>query len=100
MSSRGSSTFETSVQSADATEGSASPRALLLSGSVIAAVVFHMLAADVLGFVVTSAIILFATTKLLGARILTSAVVATVASVGIYQLFSGLLRVPLPIGFF
>ncbi len=96
----GSSTFETSVQSADATEGSASPRALLLSGSVIAAVVFHMLAADVLGFVVTSAIILFATTKLLGARILTSAVVATVASVGIYQLFSGLLRVPLPIGFF
>jgi hypothetical protein len=54
----------------------------------------------VLGFVVTSAIILFVTSKLLGARVLTSAIVAFVASVGIYELFSGLLRVPLPIGIF
>ena len=96
----GSSAPETDNQSTPASEGSTSPRALLLSGSVIAAVVFHMLAADVLGFVLTSAIILFATTKLLGARIFTSAVVAIVASVGIYELFSGLLRVPLPIGVF
>jgi putative tricarboxylic transport membrane protein len=59
-----------------------------------------MLAADVLGFVVTSAIILFVTSKLLGARVLTSAVVAIVASVTLYELFSRLLRVPLPIGFF
>jgi putative tricarboxylic transport membrane protein len=59
-----------------------------------------MLAADVLGFVVTAAIILFVTSKLLGARVLTSAVVAIVASVGIYELFSGLLRVPLPMGIF
>lgn len=94
------STQQASVQSACVQENSASPRAWLLSGSVVAAVAFHMLAADVLGFVVTSAIILFVTTKLLGARILTSAVVAMVASVGIYQLFSGLLRVPLPIGIF
>ena len=96
----GSSAPETDNQSTPASEGSTSPRALLLSGSVIAAVVFHMLVADVLGFVLTSAIILFATTKLLGARIFTSAVVAIVASVGIYELFSGLLRVPLPIGVF
>ncbi|MGZ0175050.1 MAG: tripartite tricarboxylate transporter substrate-binding protein, partial [Planctomycetales bacterium] len=96
----GASAPKTSVQSMIASESSASPRALLLSGCVVAAVVFHMLAADVLGFVATSAIILFVTTKLLGARVLTSAVVAIVASVGIYQLFSGLLRVPLPIGFF
>ncbi|NQV22784.1 MAG: tripartite tricarboxylate transporter TctB family protein [Rhodopirellula sp.] len=95
-----SSTPQTGVQSVSVPEGSTSPRALLLSGSVIAAVIFHMLAADVLGFIVTSAIILFVTTKLLGARILTSAVVAMVASVGIYELFSGLLRVPLPIGIF
>ena len=68
--------------------------------TAVAAVVFHMLAADALGFVTTSAIILFLTSKLLGARLLTSAIVAMVASVGIYQLFSGLLRVPLPIGGF
>ena len=80
--------------------GTTSPRPMLLSGCVVAAVVFHMLAADVLGFVITSAVILFATSKLLGARLLTSAVVAIVASVGIYELFSGLLRVPLPIGAF
>ncbi len=79
---------------------SASPRAALLSGCVVAAVVFHMFAADALGFVTTSAIILFLTSKLLGARVLTSAIVAIVASVGIYQLFSVLLRVPLPIGVF
>jgi len=78
----------------------ASPRAALLSGCVVASVVFHMLAADVLGFVTTSAIILFLTSKLLGARVLTSASVAIVASIGIYQLFSELLRVPLPIGIF
>jgi tripartite-type tricarboxylate transporter receptor subunit TctC len=84
----------------DKTGSSASPLALLLSGAVVAAVIFHMLAADVLGFVVTAAIILFVTSKLLGARVLTSAVVAIVASVGIYELFSGLLRVPLPMGIF
>jgi tripartite-type tricarboxylate transporter receptor subunit TctC len=84
----------------DKTGSSASPLALLLSGAVVAAVIFHMLAADVLGFVVTAAIILFVTSKLLGARVLTSAVVGIVASVGIYELFSGLLRVPLPMGIF
>jgi tripartite-type tricarboxylate transporter receptor subunit TctC len=78
----------------------ASPRTALLSGCVVGAVVFHMLAADILGFVTTSAIILFLTSKLLGARVLISASVAIVASIGIYQLFSGLLRVPLPIGIF
>lgn len=84
----------------DKGRNSARAPALLLSGCVVVAVIFHMLAADVLGFVVTAAIILFVTSKLLGARVLTSAVVAIVASVGIFELFSGLLRVPLPMGIF
>lgn len=100
--------YETSAETAssevnattDRADSSARPPALLLSGSVIAAVIFHMLAADVLGFVVTAAIILFVTSKLLGARVLTSAVVSIVASVAIHELFSGLLRVPLPMGLF
>ncbi|MFT5322307.1 MAG: tripartite-type tricarboxylate transporter receptor subunit TctC [Planctomycetaceae bacterium] len=95
-----SSATHSEIQSVTVPEGSAALRALFLSSCVVAAVVFHMLVADVLGFVVTSAIILFVTSKLLGARVLTSAVVAVVASVGIYELFSGLLRVPLPIGVF
>lgn len=73
---------------------------LFLPGCVIAVILFYMMAADVLGFVVTSAIILLVTSKLLGARLLTSVTLAILASVGIYQLFSGLLRVPLPIGNF
>lgn len=101
-------TSETSAETAssevntttDKARSSANPPAFLLSGCVVAAVIFHMLAADVLGFVVTAAIILFVTSKLLGARVLTSAVVAIVASVGMYELFSGLLRVPLPMGVF
>ena len=87
----------TAMQNAGISPGSPT---ILLSCIVVMAVIFHMVAADVLGFIVTSAIILFVTTKLLGARVLTSAVVAIIASVGIYELFSGLLRVPLPMGIF
>jgi tripartite-type tricarboxylate transporter receptor subunit TctC len=76
------------------------PRAMLLSGCVVGAVVFYMLAADSLGFVVTASVILFVMTKLLGARVLTAGAVAVVESVAIYELFSGLLRVPMPIGIF
>ena len=90
----------TDVSSAHSTTEQHSLRALLLSGAVISAVAFHMLAADVLGFIATSAIILFATSKLLGARLLVSLAVAVVSSVGIYELFSDLLGVPLPIGVF
>ncbi|MDA1166050.1 MAG: tripartite tricarboxylate transporter substrate-binding protein [Planctomycetota bacterium] len=79
---------------------STSRRAILLSGSVVAAVVFYILACDMLGFVATSVAILFVTSKLLGARVLTAAAVAIVASTGIYELFSSLLRVPLPLGLF
>ena len=90
----------TGIAAANNIVDAATPHAIFLSGCAVAAVVFHMLAADTLGFVTTSAIILFLTSKLLGARLLTSAIVAIVASVGIYQLFFGLLRVPLPIGSF
>lgn len=76
------------------------PATLFLPGCVVAVILFYMMAADVLGFVATAAIILLVTSKLLGARLLNSATLAILASVGIYQLFSGLLRVPLPIGNF
>lgn len=84
-------------------EGSLDPSstpALLLSGCVVVAVVFHILAAETLGFVLTAAVILFVTSKVLGARVRTSAVLAAVASIGLYQLFSGLLQVPLPLAVF
>lgn len=98
--SRRRSGTESSI-TADADAVDAPARAeLFLPGCVIAVILFYMMAADVLGFVVTSAIILLVTSKLLGARLLTSVTLAILASVGIYQLFSGLLRVPLPIGNF
>lgn len=67
---------------------------------VLVAVAFFIFAADEVGFLIVSAAILFVTSKMLGARVLTSAAVAVVASGLLYQLFFGLLRVPLPIGLF
>lgn len=95
---RRSEAQELTITNDTLSEDHAPARSLFLPGCVVAAVVFYMLAADTLGFVISTAIILFITSKLLGARVLTSAAVAIVASVCIYQLFSELLRVPLPIG--
>lgn len=95
-----SSTSTPALEMPGKSEAQASPRGMLLAGCVVAAVLFHMMLADVLGFIATSAIILFATSKLLGARFVTAAAVAVVASAGLYLLFSNLLRVPLPLGIF
>ena len=70
----------------------------LLFVAVIAAVVFFCLAADTLGFVLSAAVVLATIGLLLKARPHIAVLVAVVASPLIYQLFTGLLRVPLPIG--
>lgn len=70
----------------------------VLFGAVVLAVVFFCLAADSLGFVLTAAIVLAAIGLLLKARPHVAVLVAVVAAPLIYQLFTGLLRVPLPIG--
>ena len=66
---------------------------------MIAAVVFYIAFVDVLGFVVTSSLIVVALlVPFLGQRRLMASLAAIAAVAGIYYLFSAILLVPLPSG--
>lgn len=66
--------------------------------AVIAAVVFYIVAANALGFLIVGVLILFVLFQLFGVRPVTAAVVAVVATFVIWFAFYKLLRVPLPWG--
>jgi putative tricarboxylic transport membrane protein len=59
---------------------------------------FYVAAADRLGFIITTALIVYVTATALGARWKVSLPLAALAPIGIHLIFSKLLRVPLPIG--
>src|SRR5881275_1332494 len=63
-----------------------------------ALLLFYVLVADRLGFIITAALIVYATSTALGARPKLSLPLAALAPIGIHLIFSKLLRVPLPIG--
>jgi putative tricarboxylic transport membrane protein len=63
-----------------------------------ALLLFYVLAADRLGFLLTAAIIVFTTATALGARLLISVPLAIGAPLFVHLVFSKLLRVPLPPG--
>jgi putative tricarboxylic transport membrane protein len=63
-----------------------------------AVLIFYVAAADRLGFIVTAALIVFATSTALGARLKLAVPLALLAPVGIHLIFAKLLRVPLPAG--
>jgi len=63
-----------------------------------ALLLFYVVAADRLGFIITAALIVFATSTALGARWKLSLPLAVLAPIGIHLIFSKLLRVPLPAG--
>jgi putative tricarboxylic transport membrane protein len=63
-----------------------------------ALLLFYVLAADRLGFIVTAALIVLATSTALGARWKLSLPLTVLAPIAIHLIFSKLLRVPLPIG--
>jgi putative tricarboxylic transport membrane protein len=65
---------------------------------VIGAVLFYILVAERLGFLVTSAVILFGLMWRLAVRPVVAGLVAVGFSLFVYALFSTLLRVPLPGG--
>jgi len=65
---------------------------------VVAATGAYSLAADAIGFIPVSAVLLLAISLLLRAPVRTALLVAVLASPIIYQIFTGLLRVPLPPG--
>ena len=63
-----------------------------------ALLLFYVVAADRLGFIITAALIVFVTSTALGARWKLSLPLAVLAPIGIHLIFSKLLRVPLPAG--
>ena len=63
-----------------------------------ALLLFYVVAADRLGFIITAALIVFATSTALGAKWKLSLPLAVLAPIGIHLIFSKLLRVPLPAG--
>jgi putative tricarboxylic transport membrane protein len=66
--------------------------------SVIAGLVFYVLAADLLGFHLTGFILLFAWMRILGTRPSLAIPVALIAPIVIHLAFYKLLRIPLPWG--
>ncbi|MGH8725412.1 MAG: tripartite tricarboxylate transporter TctB family protein, partial [Burkholderiales bacterium] len=73
-------------------------RPLLGVGSVIAGLLFYIIAADALGFHITGIVLLTSWMRILGASWRMAAVVAVVATVAIHLSFYKLLRIPLPWG--
>ncbi len=69
-------------------------RALLPPGLLL----FYVLAADRIGFILTAGLIVLATSTALGARPKLSVPLAILAPIGIHLIFYKLLRVPLPVG--
>ena len=63
-----------------------------------ALLLFYVAVADRLGFIITAALIVYATATALGARWRLALPLAVLAPIGIHLIFSKLLRVPLPIG--
>ena len=63
-----------------------------------ALLLFYVVVADRLGFIVTAALIVYVTATALGARWKLSLPLAALAPIAIHLIFSKLLRVPLPIG--
>jgi putative tricarboxylic transport membrane protein len=63
-----------------------------------ALLLFYVLAADRLGFILTAGLIVLATATALGARPKLSIPLAILAPIGIHLIFYKLLRVPLPVG--
>jgi putative tricarboxylic transport membrane protein len=63
-----------------------------------ALLLFYVVVADRLGFIITAGLIVYATSSALGARWKLSLPLAVLAPMGIHLIFSKLLRVPLPAG--
>jgi putative tricarboxylic transport membrane protein len=63
-----------------------------------ALLLFYVVVADRLGFIITAALIVYVTATALGARWRLALPLAALAPIGIHLIFSKLLRVPLPIG--
>lgn len=75
-----------------------SPRHLASFATLVAGIVFYMLASETLGFLLCSVLILLALFLVLQVRLVRALVIAVLVSLLIHLMFYKLLRVPLPWG--
>ena len=75
-----------------------SPRHALALAVLLGSIVFYILAANALGFLVTAMLVLLALFLVLRVRPMSAVVIAVVASLLVHFAFYKLLRVPLPWG--
>jgi len=83
------------IEVPDVERASSGPLKLALA---FAAVLFYILAADALGFLICSVLILLALCLVLGVRWWVAALVAVGVTILIHIVFATLLKVPLPLG--
>ena len=76
----------------------AAPRRIFNAFFVLAIIVIFLAVVNIVGFLITSAVLCFALMKRLGVTILRSAIASVVITLFINLMFSKLLRVPLPPG--
>jgi putative tricarboxylic transport membrane protein len=84
----------------DSSLGPPPRRGIVNFAAVLAAMVFYLLAAETLGFVLTVGLLLLALLWLFGTRWWLGGLIAFILTPLIYQLFANVLRVPLPRGWF
>ena len=76
----------------------AAPKRIFNAFFVLAIIVIFVAAVNIVGFLITSAVLLFVLMKRLGVTILKSAIAGLVITLFINLMFSKILRVPLPPG--
>ena len=76
----------------------AAPRRIFNAFFVLAIIVIFLAVVNIVGFLITSAVLCFVLMKRLGVTILKSAIASVVITLFINLMFSKLLRVPLPLG--
>jgi len=90
--------FKTSVREEESSESPPKPKKIINAFFVMGVIAVFVALVNLLGFLVTSAVLLFILMKKLGVSLLKSAITSIVLTLFINLMFSKILRVPLPPG--
>jgi putative tricarboxylic transport membrane protein len=90
--------FKTSVREEEISESPPKPKKIINAFFVMGVIAVFVALVNFLGFLVTSAVLLFVLMKKLGVSLLKSAITSIVLTLFINLMFSKILRVPLPPG--
>lgn len=76
------------------------PRTYMILGAIFATLLFYILFSEKIGFLITSAVLLFGLMLWTrgGKRVLSSLIISMIFTIAVYLIFAKVLRVPLPRG--